>query len=84
MNKSITNEWHEFLDYTTEPVYTVKNKKDNSFLGRFTMDMIIENYGFSRILTILDRGYLFHNSDGIPKDDDPYEYIDNARRFLCA
>lgn len=48
MNKSITNEWQEFLDYTTEPVHTVKNKKDNSFLGRFTMDMIMENYGFSR------------------------------------
>lgn len=84
MNKSITNEWQEFLDYTTEPVYTVKNKKDNSFLGRFTMDMIMENYGFSRLLTVLARGYLFHNSDGIPKDDDPYEHTDNARRFLCA
>ncbi|MBS6463048.1 MAG: hypothetical protein KH352_06610 [Ruminococcus sp.] len=52
---SITNEWAEYLAYTKEPTYAVRNKKDNGFLGRFTMDMLMENYGFARILTVLAR-----------------------------
>ena len=83
-NESITNEWAEFLAYTKEPTYAVRNKKGNSFLGRFTMDMLMENYGFARILTVLARGYLFHNPDGTRKDGDPYERTDYARRALCA
>ena len=83
-NESITNEWAEYLAYTKEPTYAVRNKKDNGFLGRFTMDMLMENYGFARILTVLARGYLFHNPDGTPKGGDPYEHTDDARRFLCA
>ncbi len=83
-NESITNEWAEFLAYTKEPTYAVKNKKDNGFLGRFTMDMIMESYGFARILTVLARGYLFHNPDGTLKEGDPYERVDYARRALCA
>ena len=81
---SITNEWAEFLSYTKEPTYAVRNKKDNGFLGRFTMDMLMENYGFARILTVLARGYLFHNPDGTLKEDDPYDHTDDARHFLCA
>ena len=84
MQESITNEWAEFLAYTKKPAYAVRNKKDNGFFGRFTMDMLIENYGFARILTILARGYLFHNPDGTAKDSDPYAHTDDARRFLCA
>ena len=80
----ITNEWAEFLAYTKEPTYAVRNKKDNGFLGRFTMDMLMENYGFARILTVLARGYLFHNPDGTQRADDPYDRTDDARRFLCA
>ena len=83
-NESITNEWAEFLAYTKEPTYAVRNKKDNGFLGRFTMDMLMENYGFARILTVLARGYLFHNPDGTQRADDPYERTDDTRRFLCA
>lgn len=83
-NESITNEWAEYLAYTKEPTYAVRNKKDNGFLGRFTMDMLMENYGFARILTVLARGYLFHNPDGTQRADDPYERTDDARRFLCA
>ena len=83
-NESITNERAEFLAYTKEPTYAVKNKKDNGFLGRFTMDMIMENYGFARILTVLARGYLFHNPDGTLKEGDPYERTDDARNALCA
>ena len=84
IEESITNEWAEFLAYTKEPTYTVRNKKDNGFLGRFTMDMLMENYGFARILTVLARGYLFHNLDGTQRADDPYERTDDARHFLCA
>ena len=84
IEESITNERAEFLSYTKEPTYAVRNKKDNGFLGRFTMDMLMENYGFARILTVLARGYLFHNPDGTPKDGDPYERTDDARRALCA
>ena len=84
IQESITNEWAEFLAYTKEPTYAARNKKDNGFLGRFTMDMLMENYGFARILTVLARGYLFHNPDGTPKGGDPYEHTDDARRALCA
>ena len=84
IQESITNERAEFLAYTKEPTYAVRNKKDNGFLGRFTMDMLMENYGFARILTILARGYLFHNPNGTPKGSNPYEFTDYARRALCA
>ena len=84
IEESITNEWAEFLAYTQEPTYAVRNKKDNGFLGRFTMDMLMENYGFARILTVLARGYLFHNPDGTQRADDPYERTDDARRALCV
>ena len=84
IEESITNEWAEFLAYTKEPTYAVRNKKDNGFLGRFTIDMLMENYGFARILTVLACGYLFHNPDGTQRADDPYERTDDARRALCA
>ena len=84
IQESITNEWAEFLAYTKEPTYAVRNKKDNGFLGRFTMDMLMENYGFARILTVLARGYLFQNPDGTLKDGDPYDRVDYARHALCA
>ena len=84
IEESITNEWAEFLAYTKEPTYAIRNKKDNGFLGRFTMDMLMENYGFARILTVLARGDLFHNPDGTQRADDPYERTDDARCFLCA
>ena len=84
IEESITNELAEFLSYTKEPTYAVRNKKDNGFLGRFTLDMLMENYGFARILTVLACGYLFHNPDGTQRADDPYERTDDARRALCA
>lgn len=52
---------------------------------RIETDMIMEDYGFAWILTILSRGYhLFHNPDGMLKDGDPYERTDNTRRAICA
>lgn len=52
--------------------------KKDSYLGRFTLPMMLEIMGFQRILTILARGYLFQEgSDG-------YERIEVARRALLA
>ena len=56
----MTNEWNEFLDYTAKPVYAVRDKKDMTFLGRFTLDMMRQNIGFSRIFTVIARGELWH------------------------
>lgn len=80
----MTNEWEEYLAYTFPPTYSCKSKSDNSYLGRFTIKMILENLGFSRIFTILARGFLFHNPDGSIKDGDPYERADEAKQMLCA
>lgn len=80
----MTNEWNEFIDYTAKPVYSVRDKKDMSFLGRFTMDMIRQNIGFGRIFTVVARGYLFHFPDGSLRDGVPYTRVDIARRALCA
>ena len=80
----ITNEWNEYKAYIGTPTYAVTDKKDTSFLGRFTSDMIKDFSGLTRIFTVLARGYLFHNLDGSLKDGNPYERIDYARRALCA
>ena len=71
--RALLNEWEEFSAYTVFPEY----KKD-SYLGRFTLPMLLDIMGFQRILTILARGYLFRDgSDG-------YDRIDVARRALLA
>ena len=71
--RALLNEWEEFSAYTEFPEY----KKD-SYLGRFTLPMLLEIMGFQRILTILARGYLFRDgSNG-------YDRIDVARRALLA
>ena len=72
------NEIEEFRAYTEAPVYTNDGKSDLSFLGRFTFEMLHDFKGFSRILTIIAREYLF--KDG----SDPYDKINYARRALCA
>ena len=67
------NEWEEFSAYTVFPEY----KKD-TYLGCFTLPMLLDIMGFQRILTILARGYLFRDgSDG-------YDRIEVARRALLA
>ena len=80
----MTNEWLEFKAYTDAPVFLAENKQSTAFIGRFTVRMIKQNKGFSRIFTVLARGYLFHNADGAICTDDPYKRIDKAREFLCA
>ena len=80
----LTNEWLEFKAYTDTPVFLVESKQSTAFIGRFTVRMIKQNKGFSRIFTVLARGYLFHNADGTLRTDDPYARTEESRRFLCA
>ena len=80
----MTNEWAEFKAYTDQPTYTAIRKTDTTYLGRFTFDMISDFSGFGRILTIIARGYLFHDKDGAVLDGNPYDRIDVAQNALCA
>ena len=77
------NEWKEFQDYTGVVNYTARNKQDTTYLSRFTFDTILDFEGLNRVLTILARGFLFHNEDGSPAET-PRERIDYAKRGLCA
>ena len=80
----MTNEWLEFKAYTDTPIFLAEGKQSTAFIGRFSTTIIKKNKGFNRILTILARGYLFHNADGTLRTDDPYERTEEARCFLCA
>ena len=80
----MTNEWKEFQSYVKKPSYFCVNKKDLSFLGRFSFKTLTEYEGLGRILTVIARGYLFHNTDGSLKDGNPYDRIEYARNALCA
>ena len=80
----MTNEWKEFRAYTEPVSYTATGKLDTSYLGRMTFETITEYVGMARILTILARGYLYHNDDGSLRDGDPYARIEYARNALCA
>lgn len=57
----MTNEWLEFQAYIKKPTYSAASKHDLSYLGRFTFKTITDFEGFGRILTVIARGYLFHN-----------------------
>ena len=80
----MTNEWLEFKAYTDTPVFFAGSKQSTAFMGSFSTTIIKKNKGFNRIFTILARGYLFHNTDGTLRTDDPYERTEEARHFLCA
>lgn len=73
------NELEEFRAYTELPIYKADSKRDTTYMGRFTMDMILDFNGLARVLTILARGYLFAENAGNPR-----VRIDYARRALCA
>ena len=55
------NEPEEFKAYTHFPKYRANSKRDMSFLGRFTFDMLIKQIGLHRVLTIIARGYMFES-----------------------
>lgn len=74
------NEWEEFCAYTGTVSYTASRKSDTTYLGRFTFVTILEFEGMARILTILARGYLFHDKSGAVALGDPRDRIAYARR----
>lgn len=77
------NEWEEFLQYTGQVIYTAAGKRDTTYLGRFTFSTLLDFEGLSRVLTIIARGYLFHDNDGTLAEQ-PRGRIEYARRALCA
>ena len=79
----LQTEWKEFSDYTGTVHYTVANKQDTTYLGRFTFDTLMDFEGLARVLTILARGFLFHEPDGSLAAQ-PRVRIEYARRGLCA
>lgn len=80
----MTNEWLEFKAYTDKPIYFSSGKRDFSYLGRFSFKTILDLEGLGRILTIIARGYLFHDKDGNILKNDAYSRIEYARNALCA
>ena len=80
----MTNEWLEFQAYIKKPTYSAESKHELSYLGRFTFKTITDFEGFGRILTIIARGYLFHNQDGSLREGNPYKRVEYARNALCA
>lgn len=80
----MTNEWKEFGAYTENPVYASTGKRDTTYLGRFTFVTLTAFEGLGRILTIIARGYLFHDKDGNLLPGNPYDRIDYARNALRA
>lgn len=72
------NEAQEFYAYTHFPEYCCSSPSDTKFLGRFTMESIMDFLGFERIFTILARGYLFSG------DGEPQQRAALARDALCA
>ena len=51
------DEREEFKAYTGMVQYTATGKRDRTWKGRFTVDMLLDFQGFAQILTILARGY---------------------------
>ena len=80
----MTNEWAEFRAYTEQPVYAAEGKKDTRYLGRFIYKTLLDFDGFGRILTVIARGYLFHDRDGALLPGNAYDRVDYARDALCA
>ena len=78
------NEWTEFLQYISLVNYTATGKRDNSYLGRFTYTTLTNFEGMARILTIIARGYLFHDENGNALEGNPKARIEFARRALLA
>ena len=81
------NEWDEFLQYTGKVSYVSANKNDNTYLGRFTFDTILKFEGLFRVMTIIARGFLFHDRDGdlLPYPDDRrIAYTERALLAWCS
>ena len=53
-------------------------------MGRFTFKNILEFEGLPRVLTIIARGYMYHDKNGTLLEGDPRERLDYVRKALCA
>lgn len=69
------NEFQEFEAYTQPVKYEVKSRNDTTYLGRFTLPLLLNFDGMVRILTIVTRGYLFETST---------PNLERTRNTLCA
>ena len=78
------NEWQEFQTYTGEVNYTAEDTRDVAYMRRFTFEMLLDFEGLVRVLTIIARGYLFHDRVGEILSGNPRARVDYARRALCA
>lgn len=78
------NEWQEFQTYTGEVNYTAEDTRDVAYMRRFTFEMLLDFEGLVRVLTIIARGYLFHDREGNVLKGNPRERIDYVRRAICA
>lgn len=78
MVETMVNELEEFRAYTEFPAYKADSKRDTSYMGRFTLPMLLDFTGFQRILAILARSYLFR------ADGSAYDRIETARRALLS
>ena len=70
------DEYEEFHAYTKPVQYTAAGKRDTTWVGRFTFDMLLKFEGFARILPMIARGYMY----GENAEPD----IDRAHRALCT
>ena len=66
----------EFQAYIGTIAYKAKAKRDSAYLCRFTYDMLLEQKGFTRVLTVLARGYMW--------EDHAKPDIDRAKQALLA
>lgn len=69
------NELQEFAAYTQPVKYGATSRNDTSYLGRFTLPLILNFDGMVRVLTILARGYMFETAT---------PNLERARNALCA
>ena len=83
----MTNEWLEFKAYIDKPTYFSTGKRDYSYFGRFSINTFKTLEGLGRILTVIARGYLFHDKSGTVLTSDAYsriEYTQNALLAWCS
>ena len=73
------NEREEFLSYINFPEYISHSKQDYGYLGRFTLEMFEDLTGFSRILTVIARGYMFDEEGNAD-----IERAENAIKAWCS
>lgn len=69
------DEIQEFKAYTQPVKYEAKSHSDTTYLGRFTLPLILNFDGMVRILTIVARGYLFETAT---------PNLERAKNALCA